>query len=936
MKIQKFEICLKLIIFELNKNDVRLIHKLLLFFFFTTNLVISQDLLPFVENFSKTDYNGDNQVWNATQSEDNSMYFANNHYFLRYNGVKWEKYILPNKTIIRAVFADKDKVYCGSYNEFGYWKRIAGKMYYYSLSANKKLFNDANDNEEIWKIFKFENDIYFQSFNQIFILKNNTIETIKSPFQISYCFVVGKKIYVASVKNGVFILENNKCIKIQNWSKLNNTVIHGIEKINDITYIFTQKKGVFISQNQHLTPWDNALNELLKKELIITARALKNNKIVIGTAFHGLYIVDLNDNSVVNLSRSNSIKNNSVLNICFDNENDLWLGLDNGISHIEINSPFQFFSDNTGVLGSVYSLSTTKNGYLLGSNHGLFEYENKKLKFLSGSEGQVWDIKKVDNKFIIGHNEGTFSYDYQKLKKENTINGGWELIKSKFENAYFQANYSGIIAYFDSDDFSKFKRFEGIIKPIKYIAQTKPNELWAADNYKSLFKINYNNDFSVSKIENISKSNNIQNDYGVKLLNFKNEIFFLIDSKWYYFNSITSKLEINEIFNTTFKGTSQIISINTESFLVLKEGLIYIISQIDGEFVWELIPEKYYEGKIINNDTKVFENNNKLFINLDDGFFVFDKNHAKIKNKEYKIEGFYQGVLIDENTKIEHNQSIEVNLIAAYYGFNRVQIFYKLNNSKTYTPINKGKLILNNLNSGKQKLHFYFNNGKDFQPIGNYYFTVANPWYFSAIMIFLYLLVTTILFYLYYRWNNIKYLQKMALNEEELKHQKAILHLELDAAKSLKQQEIDKHVLEIQIQTKAAEVAGKSLSIAKQTELIDSIQKILDSENDVKHIKTSIKKSIKINAINKHEWKSFETNLMQSNEDFVQKLTKKYPNLSSKDIKLCIYLKMNLSSKEIAPLMSISFRGVELHRYRLRKKLEIPTDVILSKFLITV
>ncbi len=138
----------------------------------------------------------------------------------------------------------------------------------------------------------------------------------------------------------------------------------------------------------------------------------------------------------------------------------------------------------------------------------------------------------------------------------------------------------------------------------------------------------------------------------------------------------------------------------------------------------------------------------------------------------------------------------------------------------------------------------------------------------------------------------------------------------------------------MQVQSKASEVAGKSLSIAKQSEMIETIQNILDNENDINQLKNRIKKSIKINAINKNEWQSFEKNLIQSHEDFVHKLTQQYPQLTPKDIKLSIYLKMNLSSKEIAPLMNISFRGVELHRYRLRKKLELHQDVSLSKFMI--
>jgi AraC family transcriptional regulator, chitin signaling transcriptional activator len=98
-----------------------------LLLFVTTFAVHSQELLPFVENFTKSNYSGDNQVWSVAQGNDDAIYFANNHYFIRYNGVRWEKYELPNKTILRSVFVDGDRVYCGSYNEFGYWRREGKK-----------------------------------------------------------------------------------------------------------------------------------------------------------------------------------------------------------------------------------------------------------------------------------------------------------------------------------------------------------------------------------------------------------------------------------------------------------------------------------------------------------------------------------------------------------------------------------------------------------------------------------------------------------------------------------------------------------------------------------------------------------------------------------------------------------------------------------------
>ena len=259
-----------------------------------------------------------------------------------------------------------------------------------------------------------------------------------------------------------------------------------------------------------------------------------------------------------------------------------------------------------------------------------------------------------------------------------------------------------------------------------------------------------------------------------------------------------------------------------------------------------------------------------------------------------------------------------------------------MNDSDGFIPIKKGHLVLNNLSSGNQELEFYYNDGTNFVKLTTYEFHVLKPWYFSFWMILIYIVIIAGSFFVYYKFNKIRYLEKIKLNEEELKHQKEILELELNAENKLKLQEYEKHILEIEVQNKAYEVAGKSLSIAKQSEMIDSIQQILEKENDLSQLKSKIKKSIKINAINKNEWESFEHNLMQSHEEFVHKLSNKYPILTSKDIKLCIYLKMNLSSKEIAPLMNISFRGVELHRYRLRKKLNLNSEETLSKFMINV
>jgi hypothetical protein len=69
----------------------------------------------------------------VAQGSDDAMYFANNHYLLRYDGVKWEKNMLPNKTIIRSIYVVDDKIFL---YEFGYWMQIWEDV---SLSKGKAV-----------------------------------------------------------------------------------------------------------------------------------------------------------------------------------------------------------------------------------------------------------------------------------------------------------------------------------------------------------------------------------------------------------------------------------------------------------------------------------------------------------------------------------------------------------------------------------------------------------------------------------------------------------------------------------------------------------------------------------------------------------------------------------------------------------------------------
>ena len=117
-------------------------------------------------------------------------------------------------------------------------------------------------------------------------------------------------------------------------------------------------------------------------------------------------------------------------------------------------------------------------------------------------------------------------------------------------------------------------------------------------------------------------------------------------------------------------------------------------------------------------------------------------------------------------------------------------------------------------------------------------------------------------------------------------------------------------------------------------QFLGKIKTDLKKITDVSKV-SSVIKTIDRNLNNEDDWKFFEEAFNNADKEFLQKIKNSHPNLTNNDLKLCAYLRLNLSSKDIAPLLNISLRSVEIKRYRLRKKMNLThneglTDYILS------
>jgi len=148
--------------------------------------------------------------------------------------------------------------------------------------------------------------------------------------------------------------------------------------------------------------------------------------------------------------------------------------------------------------------------------------------------------------------------------------------------------------------------------------------------------------------------------------------------------------------------------------------------------------------------------------------------------------------------------------------------------------------------------------------------------------------------------------------------------------------------LQDEISYKSQELANSTMLIIKKNEFLLDLKRVLKTQKNQLESRFPDKyyfdlvKKIDDNIASRDDWKTFETNFERAHEEFIKKLKAGYPKLTPGDLRLCAYLRMNLSSKEIAPLLGISVRGLENHRYRLRKKMGLDIDVNLSEFMMDI
>ena len=167
---------------------------------------------PIITNYSVKEYRNHAgiQNWDISQDDNGQIIIANNKGILLFDGYTWKNVVIPGNIIIRSVMSDGDRIYIGSFEEFGYFSKDKFGAYIYT-SLSDKITGFPMGNEEVWKIIKFKGKIYFQTFNSAFIYDGKNVTAIHdSNIQPLYFHVVDNKIFAQAINGEYYQFEGKQ------------------------------------------------------------------------------------------------------------------------------------------------------------------------------------------------------------------------------------------------------------------------------------------------------------------------------------------------------------------------------------------------------------------------------------------------------------------------------------------------------------------------------------------------------------------------------------------------------------------------------------------------------------------------------------------------------------------------------------------------------
>lgn len=915
--------------------------------------------IPLIENYGKEVYGGDTQSWDIEYHNKGHLCVANNEGLLIFNGTKWDIYPLPNKSIVRSLSVERNKIYVGGQDEIGFFSSKNNQSLKFTSLKERipKLYRDL---EDIWEIEAFDEKVFFRSKNMIYKITKDSCEVYGANGSITFMKRIGDKVFYNDFEKGMFCIQNGKPFFVEGSEIFQYYSIVDLIESRGRIYILTEKNGVFILRDGNIEPWFTENDDFFRKNWIASGVAYNDDELCIGTLLGGLAILDTLGSFKYVLTIDHGLQNNCITGLVVDNQSNIWTVSLDGIDWIGYGKPVSSFLPDGKLSGAVYDVVLWEDHLFFGTNNGLYylpfrdQYDpfvKQEANLVPGTEGQVWGLNVVGGELLMGHNEGAFTITKEfTAKKISREPGAWKFIEVGGDKMVV-GTYTGLDLYEKKREGWRFKKkLAGFSESSRILVFDENETLWVTHPYRGVYRIRFADDFERIIVEKIKAEDLGGVEKGFYAHDIDGGLVIANEEKILSYDYERKRLlPPNSLLDSLHRihKIRRLLTYEDDIWYISETGLGCLEGHkfgIESKYFVRHYPE--FASAFVGGFENLFFLDDKIvFLCTDDGIQIFDQEKRsrtkpleahvdRIELKGIKDSTLYAGYFENpESYQLRHRENHLVFSVSANRLSNnaKVEYAYKLNGTEGNWSdwTNYSKKEYSNLPSGEYEFLVKTREltGEVSEPT-SVKFIIDDPWYMSSFARIGWLVILGLILLLLIVVPKRKHKKETELLQSKQKETEK-------EVKRLKQENLEK-----EINFKNQELASVTMHLLQKNETLISLkedlqklEKDLTVTADKKRAKKLIK-MIEVDTRLQEDWDNFAYHFDQVHRNFLKRIKDGFPKLTPKDLQLSAYLRMNLSTKEIAPLLNISIRGVEIHRYRLRKKLELPRDTNLNEFMI--
>lgn len=815
--------------------------------------------------------------------------------------------------------------------------------------------------------------IWFQTDNHLLQFDGDTTIVIPARHRIASSSLIGGEVYLGFEDGNLAKLRDGMLQPVQGTEILAGKKIKAIVPFGNKLILATPFDGLFTLDDESVAPLQSDINDFLKENQLFCATA-HNDVYVFGTVSCGAVVKNFSTGATSYINKESGMQNNTILSADFDRSGNIWFSLDNGIDYGIYNSPVHNLVSSSNDIGAGYTCFKNGNNIYFGTNQGLyvasypFVSSPSRLDLTRCLPGQIWSLDDAGGgSFFVGGDAGAFHIAGTSVTPIEGLAGTYCIVRlPNRPDMAIASTYDGFkLLQQNTGSWHVAAHIDGDSGVRGHFIIDSDYNLWVNHWVKGVYKLHLdldNNSFDNLRLFTQADGLPATSDNMVSL--FRNRAVITNPGGFFSLNKNSGQLEPDPELTAIFPDPHPSTLLNSEGNLtvITPSGLYFGLKDSIGNYTSDFIPVKGLRDRlVVGYEHASFLGPDEIIISNQNGFWSTDPQSAtnEIEDSKPFVSNIYansdrrvfRAALSPDETEVL-NLPYELNSLRFefaspdYRSDENVQFSSMLENYdrswspytneavREYTQLAEGSYVLRlraiNLQSGHEdETEFHFH--------------ISPPWYRSIFASIIYVLllacVVAASVFLINRWKRNAEKRMERRKEEEMdvmrtEAQKEALRKDYEIA-NLKSEQ-----LEEDIKHKSNELSSATMNVIRKNEILQDIASKISKIQTAPGVDNSLVKQlahiqtvIQDNISHDDDLATFNHNFDVVYGNFTTRLHQTYPHLTPADVRLCCYIKMGLSSKEIAPLINISFKSVEMARYRLRKKLELTPNTSLTEFL---